>query len=673
MDVLGGKKMKTMKWLLSLILLTSVVLASCTPAAPAAPGEPAAPAEPAAPGEPAAPAAPAQAAADEEYIYVSAMGNLEFFNAHKYGWAWGGQALGVKASYVGPAENDVPAMIAAFDQAIAKKPAGIAVFAYDPGLEPSINKAADAGIPVVTILGDLPKSKRIAFVGSYQYDLGYTGGKALAEALGGNGKVAILSLPGVAMFDDRQAGFEAAFKEFDGIEVVQVGDTKADTVTAVNVAKDIMARNPDLAAFVGTDSTAGIGAATAVEEANKVGQVLTVAMDRNSDVLEKIKKGTLTGTVAQDDAAMAFWAMQTLYNYVHNQAPLTVDNAAANAPSGPRTVYTATNYIDQGNLQYYLDANAAYTSDPAPETAAAASHDETYIYVSAMGNLEFFNAHKYGWKWGGETLKVNAEYTGPAENDVPAMIAAFDQAIAKKPAGIAVFAYDPGLEPSINKAADAGIPVVTILGDLPKSKRIAFVGSYQYDLGYTGGKALAEALGGKGQVAILSLPGVQMFDDREAGFRAAFAEFPGIEVVQVGDTKADTVTAVNVAKDIMQRYPDLAAFVGTDSTAGIGAATAVEEANKVGKVLSVAMDRNSDVLEKIKKGTLTGTVAQDDAAMAFWAMQVLYNYVHHQAPLTVDNKAAGASTGPTQVYTATNYIDQGNLQFFLDANSLYTE
>ena len=68
--------------------------------------------------------------------------------------------------------------------------------------------------------------------------------------------------------------------------------------------------HPDLAAFVGTDSTAGIGAATAVSEANKVGQVKTVAMDRNSDVLQKIQKGTLTGTVAQDDAAMAFWALQ---------------------------------------------------------------------------------------------------------------------------------------------------------------------------------------------------------------------------------------------------------------------------------------------------------------------------------------------------------------------------
>jgi hypothetical protein len=34
----------------------------------------------------------------------------------------------------------------------------------------------------------------------------------------------------------------------------------------------------------------------------------------------------------------------------------------------------------------------------AGNTALAA---EEYIYVSCMGNLEFFNAHKFGWKWGG--------------------------------------------------------------------------------------------------------------------------------------------------------------------------------------------------------------------------------------------------------------------------------
>jgi len=316
-------------------------------------------------------------------------------------------------------------------------------------------------------------------------------------------------------------------------------------------------------------------------------------------------------------------------------------------------------------------AAPASSSGDESQPAQPATSNEEYIYVSCMGNLEFFNAHKYGWKWAGEVVGVKTSYVGPAEYDLNAMVAAFDQAIAKKPAGIVVFAVEPVLEPEINKAVENGIPVVTILGDLPKSKRLAFVGSRQYDLGYVGGKKLAEALGGQGKVAILSIPGVQMFDAREQAYRAAFAVLPGIEVVQVGDTKADTVTAINVAKDILQRKPDLSAFVGTDSTGGIGAATAVKELGKVGQVKTVAMDRNSDVLQAIQDGILTGTVAQDDAAMAYWALLVLYNYNHHQAPLTSDNAKAGASTGPSNVFMSVNYIDKNNLQYYLEANKLY--
>jgi ribose transport system substrate-binding protein len=324
-------------------------------------------------------------------------------------------------------------------------------------------------------------------------------------------------------------------------------------------------------------------------------------------------------------------------------------------------------------LALVMTACQSGTGDQASEGAAAAedrSADE-YIYVSAMGNLEFFNAHKYGWEWAGDALGVTSTYVGPAEYDMNAMVAAFDQAIAKKPKGIAVFAVEPILEPSINKAVEAGIPVVTILGDLPGTKRLAFVGSSQYELGYIGGQNLAEALNGEGEVAILSIPSVGMFDEREAGFRAAFDEYPGIEVVQVGDTGADTVTAINTAKDILQRFPDLAAFVGTDSTGGIGAATAVEELGRVGEVKIVSMDRNSDVLEKIKEGVVTGTVAQNDAAMAFWALQTLYNYNYNQAPLTSDNAAAGVNAGPSSVTTAANYVDESNLEYFLKANEIY--
>ena len=318
-------------------------------------------------------------------------------------------------------------------------------------------------------------------------------------------------------------------------------------------------------------------------------------------------------------------------------------------------------------------AQAPAAEAPAAQAPAAAepAEKELYIYVSAMGNLEYFNAHKYGWAWAGKALGVDAEYVGPAEIDANAEAAALDQAIARKPAGIAVFAWDPVLQPGIDRAMDAGIPVVTICGDSPTSKRIAFIGSSQEQLGLIGGQHVAEAIGGKGKVAILSLPGTQMFDEREQGFRQAFAAYPDIEVVQVGDTKADIAVAVSTAKAILQKYPDLAAFVGTDSTAGMGAATAVKEAGLVGKVATVAMDRNSDVLQAIADGSLTASVAQDDAAMAFWGLQVLYNYNHNQAPLTVDNKAAGAMTGPFNVLMHANYIDKSNLQYYLDANKLY--
>ena len=296
---------------------------------------------------------------------------------------------------------------------------------------------------------------------------------------------------------------------------------------------------------------------------------------------------------------------------------------------------------------------------------------EEYIYVSCMGNLEFFSAHKFGWKWAGEQLGVKTTYVGPAEYDLNAMIAAFDQAIAKQPKGIVVFAVEQVLTPQINKAVDAGIPVVTILGDLPKSKRLAFVGSHQYTLGYLGGKKLGEVLKGKGKVAVLSIPGVKMFDDREEGFRAAFKEFPEISVVQVGDTQADTVTAINVAKGIMLRNPDLGGFACTDSTGGIGSATAAEETGKAGQVKIVSMDRNSDVLQKIEKGIITGTVVQNDASMPYWALLVLYNNVHNQPPLTSNNKKAKVSAEPNMIYTAVNYADKSNLKFFMEANKMY--
>lgn len=59
--------------------------------------------------------------------------------------------------------------------------------------------------------------------------------------------------------------------------------------------------------------------------------------------------------------------------------------------------------------------------------------EQLYIEVSALGNLDyFFYDHKMGMEKVGEELGVRTEYVGPAEYDMNAMVAAFEQAISKK-------------------------------------------------------------------------------------------------------------------------------------------------------------------------------------------------------------------------------------------------
>ncbi len=120
--------------LLSLFFIAGVMLAACGTAAPAATKAPSAPAAP--------------STADEEYIYVSMMGNLEFFNAHKYGWKWAGEALGVKATYVGPAEYDVNCAGGGVRPGDRQEPGRVsASSACDPSLKPEIDKATDGRDP----------------------------------------------------------------------------------------------------------------------------------------------------------------------------------------------------------------------------------------------------------------------------------------------------------------------------------------------------------------------------------------------------------------------------------------------------------------------------------------------------------------------------------------------
>jgi ribose transport system substrate-binding protein len=301
----------------------------------------------------------------------------------------------------------------------------------------------------------------------------------------------------------------------------------------------------------------------------------------------------------------------------------------------------------------------------APAAAEETTMDQLYIEVSALSNLDYFYDHKMGMEMVGEELGVRTEYVGPAEYDMNAMVAAFEQAIAKKPNGIVVVGFEPSLDAIVDKAIEQGIPVVTVDADLPTSKRLAFVGTGNFGAGVVGGDKMAEIIGGEGKVAIMTRPGQSNLEERVAGYQSALSAYPGIEVVQVVDTQSDAIIAAQAASALLQKYPDLAGIACVEAAGGAGASTAVREASLVGKVKIIAMDRGNEVLEGIAEGVISASVAQQTALMPYYAVQIMYNLNNSKVAITSDNASAGVLGIPSTVDTGAIVIDMDNYKYFM--------
>lgn len=311
---------------------------------------------------------------------------------------------------------------------------------------------------------------------------------------------------------------------------------------------------------------------------------------------------------------------------------------------------------------------SACAQDAATDTDVSGAVDyseELYIGVYCLGDLEYFYDHKIGLAAAGEMMGVQTKYVGPPDYDIDAMVTAFEQAIAEQPAGIITFGAEAALAPVIDKAEAAGIRVITVDGDVSSSSRTCFVGTGNYSAGYLGGTKLGDALGGEGSVILLTEPGVELHDDRAQGYTDALDEFEGVEVVQVGDTKADPVHTLQIVAAMLQQYPDIDGIGCTDAVGGAAAATAVEEAGLAGKVKIISMDRDRTVLEKIGEGVVTGTIVQKSAMMPFYALQILFAMRHANVEISTDNEAASITLAPNSIDTGVIYVDNTNAEYFI--------
>lgn len=157
---------------------------------------------------------------------------------------------------------------------------------------------------------------------------------------------------------------------------------------------------------------------------------------------------------------------------------------------------------------------------------------------------------------------VEVLWNAPASADQLKQKEILESYITQRVDGIAISALNGDfLTDTINRAVDAGIPVVTWDSDAPASKRLAFYGVDDLASGRIMGEQAITLLGGKGKVAIITSLGAANLQNRLAGVREALAQAPGIEIVEVYDIKEDIIRTAEVLATGSRRYPDLAAWI----------------------------------------------------------------------------------------------------------------
>jgi ribose transport system substrate-binding protein len=173
-----------------------------------------------------------------------------------------------------------------------------------------------------------------------------------------------------------------------------------------------------------------------------------------------------------------------------------------------------------------------------------------------------FNYANLGAQRVAKELGVEVIYRGPDTADPLKQKEVMESFITQKVDGIAISVTNAEfLKSTIDKAMDAGIPVVTWDSDAPTSKRIAFYGVDDFKAGQIMGEEAGKLLNGKGTVAFLTSLGANNLQRRLDGVQDALKKYPGIKVVETYDIKEDSVRCAELIATGSNRYPDLGAWI----------------------------------------------------------------------------------------------------------------
>ncbi len=291
-------------------------------------------------------------------------------------------------------------------------------------------------------------------------------------------------------------------------------------------------------------------------------------------------------------------------------------------------------------------------ADKRPVIGVSLQNREAQFYQDMEAGMKRAAA-KYGYK-------VNVFDAGRDNAKQQSQVEDF---ISQGVAAIVLTPYDSqAIGSAIVEANTAKVPVFT--ADIANASSRGNVVSHIASDNIQGGGQAAKlvcgaAAGAAGEVAIIDEPSITSVQDRVKGFKATLkSTCPNVKIVADIDGGGERAKASSATEDILQSHPHLTAIFGINDDSALGAAKAVQAANKAGKVTIVGYDADAQGRAAIAEGTILGDAIQHPEVIGEKTIEAIHTFLEKKpvppriaVPVGTFTKADALAASPAATAT----------------------
>jgi rhamnose transport system substrate-binding protein len=250
---------------------------------------------------------------------------IPYFNASEQGAIEAAEELGVELVYDGPTEAKAALQSQMIEQFVQQQCDAITVAANDPNaLAPAMKQAGEAGIATGAWDADVAPDAREVFVNQATFEaIGYELVDVMAEQTDGKGEFLVvtgsLTAPNqVAWLKEMRERMKEKYPEMS-IASVEAGEE--DLQLGIDITKNYLRANPDTAGVFGITSVALPGAAEAVEQMGRAGEVPVTGLSTPNEMKPYIESGAVKEFVLWNPVDLGYLAVHVANAQVDDKLP----------------------------------------------------------------------------------------------------------------------------------------------------------------------------------------------------------------------------------------------------------------------------------------------------------------------------------------------------------------